>query len=154
MRCPKCGHQGSRVLESRGSEEGAAVRRRRQCSSCEHRFTTYERYELQSLFVRKRDGSRQPFDRIKLRGGLERATHKRPVSAGAIDDVVNRIEMAAVRTGGEIEAARIGELCLAGLRQIDQVAYLQFATVYGQLDVEDVQAELDRLSPTAPASQN
>ena len=130
------------------------MRRRRQCSSCEHRFTTYERYELQSLFVRKRDGSRQPFDRVKLRGGLERASHKRPVSISAIDDLVNQIETAAVRDGGEIAAARIGELCLGGLRHIDQVAYLQFATVYGQLDVKDVQAELDRLSPPATASQN
>ena len=130
------------------------MRRRRQCSSCEHRFTTYERYELQSLFVRKRDGSRQPFDRVKLRGGLERASHKRPVPNEAIDDLVNRIETAAVRSGGEIEAARIGELCLNGLRQIDQVAYLQFATVYGQLDVEDMQAELRRLNPEATPSQN
>lgn len=145
--CPKCGHQGSRVLESRGSEEGAAVRRRRQCSSCEYRFTTYERYELQALFVRKRDGSRQPFDRIKLRGGLERASHKRPVPPTEIDALVSRIESAAVRSGGDISAARIGEMCLNGLRQIDHVAYLQFAAVYRQLGVEDVQAELDRLSP-------
>ena len=145
--CPKCGHKGCRVLESRGSEDGAAVRRRRQCSSCDHRFTTYERYELQALFVRKRDGSRQPFDRAKLRGGLERASHKRPVPIEAIGDLVSRIESAAVRSGGEISAARIGEMCLTCLRQIDQVAYLQFAAVYRQLDVEDVQAELDRLSP-------
>ena len=130
------------------------MRRRRQCSSCEHRFTTYERYELQSLFVRKRDGSRQPFDRAKLRGGLERASHKRPVSDSAIDGVVNRIEAAAVSSGGEIKAGRIGELCLTGLREIDQVAYLQFATVYGQLDVEDMQAELRRLNPEATPSQN
>jgi transcriptional repressor NrdR len=130
------------------------VRRRRQCSSCEHRFTTYERYELQSLFVRKRDGSRQPFDRVKLRGGLERASHKRPVPDHGIDELVNRIEKAAVRSGGEITAGRIGELCLAGLRQIDHVAYLQFATVYGQLDVEDMQAELRRLNPEAAPSQN
>lgn len=145
--CPKCGHKGSRVLESRGSEGGASVRRRRQCSSCEHRFTTYERYELQALFVRKRDGSRQPFDRAKLLGGLERASHKRPVPSEAIGNLVGRIESAALHSGGEISAARIGEMCLTGLRQIDQVAYLQFAAVYRQLDVEDVQAELDRLSP-------
>ena len=130
------------------------MRRRRQCSSCEHRFTTYERYELQSLFVRKRDGSRQPFDRAKLRGGLERASHKRPVPIDSIDELVNRIETAAVRSGGEIEAGRIGELCLTGLRQIDQVAYLQFATVYGQLNVEDMQAELRQLNPDAAPSQN
>ncbi len=123
------------------------MRRRRQCSRCEHRFTTYERCETQALFVRKRDGSRQPFDRVKLRGGLERASHKRPVRPEAIDALVNRIETAAFRAGGEITAARIGEMCLAGLRRIDQVAYLQFAAVYRQLDVNDVQAELDRLTP-------
>ena len=123
------------------------MRRRRRCSRCEHRFTTYERCETQALFVRKRDGSRQPFDRVKLRGGLERASHKRPVRPEAIDALVNRIETAAVRAGGEITAARIGEMCLAGLRRIDQVAYLQFAAVYRQLDVSDVQAELDRLTP-------
>jgi transcriptional repressor NrdR len=97
--------------------------------------------------VRKRDGSRQPFDRSKLRGGLDRASHKRPVRPEAIDALVNRIETAAVRAGGEITAARVGEMCLAGLRRIDQVAYLQFAAVYRQLDVSDVQAELDRLTP-------
>lgn len=123
------------------------MRRRRQCSSCEHRFTTYERYEVQALFVRKRDGGRQPFDRAKLRGGLERASHKRPVRPEAIDALVERIEAEAVRAGGEITAARVGELCLAGLRRIDQVAYLQFAAVYRQLGVEDVQAELNRLTP-------
>ena len=123
------------------------MRRRRQCSACERRFTTYERCETQALFVRKRDGSRQPFDRVKLRGGLERASHKRPVRPEAIDALVNRIETAAVRAGGEITAARVGEMCLAGLRRIDQVAYLQFAAVYRQLDVSDVQAELDRLTP-------
>lgn len=122
------------------------MRRRRECSSCGHRFTTYERYEAQALFVIKRDGGRQPFDRAKLRGGLERASHKRPVRPEAIDELVARIEQAAVRQGGEIEAARIGDMCLAGLKRIDQVAYLQFAAVYRQLGVEDVQAELDRLS--------
>lgn len=145
--CPVCGHQGSRVLESRGSEEGASVRRRRQCSSCEHRFTTYERCDIQALFVLKRDGRRQPFDRVKLRDGLERASHKRPVHTEAIDELVDRIEAAAVRGGGEISAAKIGEMCLSGLRRIDQVAYLQFAAVYRQLDVSDVQAELDSLTP-------
>jgi len=123
------------------------VRRRRQCADCGNRFTTYERYEIRALFVRKRDGRLQPFDRDKLRGGLARASHKRPVEPEAIDALVERIAAEAVRGGGEISAARIGELCLAGLRRIDQVAYLQFAAVYRQLGVEDVQAELDRLSP-------
>lgn len=123
------------------------MRRRRLCTNCEHRFTTYERCDTQALFVRKRDGRRQPFDRVKLRGGLERASHKRPVRPEAVDALVNQIETEAVRSSGEIDAARIGELCLAGLRRIDQVAYLQFAAVYRQLDVSDVQAELDRLTP-------
>ena len=123
------------------------MRRRRQCSACGYRFTTYERSEYRALVVRKRDGSRQAFDRLKLRGGLERASHKRPVHEKAIGNLVSRIEAAAVRSGGEISAARIGEMCLTGLRQIDQVAYLQFAAVYRQLGVEDVQAELDRLTP-------
>lgn len=123
------------------------MRRRRECAGCGNRFTTYERYEVRALFVRKRDGRIQPFDREKLRGGLARASHKRPVEPEAIDALLERIESEAVRLGGEITAARVGELCLAGLREIDQVAYLQFAAVYRQLGVEDVQAELDRLSP-------
>jgi transcriptional repressor NrdR len=151
--CPNCGHQGSRVLESRGSEEGAAVRRRRECSKCEHRFTTYERCEHLPLLVIKRDGRREPFDREKLRGGLERASHKRPVRPEAIDALLDRIEAAAVKSGGEIKAARVGEMCLGGLRRIDQVAYLQFAAVYRQLGVEDVQAELDRLTPETAAGK-
>lgn len=125
------------------------MRRRRECARCEHRYTTYERCEQAPLFVIKRDGRRQPFDREKLRGGLERASHKRPVAPQAIDALVDRIETAAKNSGGEIWAARVGEMCLGGLRQIDQVAYLQFAAVYRQLGVEDVQAELDRLTPEA-----
>ena len=123
------------------------MRRRRQCSACDYRFTTYERSEYRALVVRKRDGSRQAFDRLKLRGGLERASHKRPVHEKAIDDLVNEIELETVRAGGELSAARIGEMCLSGLGRIDQVAYLQFAAVYRQLGVEDVQADLVRLTP-------
>ena len=128
------------------------MRRRRQCSDCDFRFTTYERYETEALHVLKRGGQRQPFDRVKLRGGLERASHKRPVRPEAIDALVDRVEAAARRAGGEIPAARIGEMCLAGLKRIDQVAYLQFAAVYRQLDVEDVQAELDQLTPSLSRS--
>jgi transcriptional repressor NrdR len=128
------------------------VRRRRQCSDCDFRFTTYERFETEALQVLKRGGQRQPFDRVKLRGGLERASHKRPVRPEAIDALVDRVEAAARRAGGEIPAARIGEMCLAGLKRIDQVAYLQFAAVYRQLDVEDVQAELDQLTPSLSRS--
>jgi transcriptional repressor NrdR len=122
------------------------VRRRRECSACGHRFTTFERLERGPLFVRKRDGERQPFDRAKLRGGLARAAHKRPVADEQIDAIVAGIETEAEQAGGELPAPRIGEMCLEGLRRADRVSYLQFAAVYKQLDVEDVRAELVRLA--------
>ena len=118
------------------------MRRRRECSSCGHRFTTYERYERGPLFVRKRGGERQPFDRTKLRGGLARAAHKRPVPDAAIDSIVAGIEAEAERAGGELPAARVGEMCLDGLRRADRISYIQFAAVYKQLDVDEVRAEL------------
>jgi transcriptional repressor NrdR len=122
------------------------VRRRRRCSSCGHRFTTFERHERSRLHVRKRGGERQPFDRIKLRGGLARAAHKRPVAPESIDALVGRIEREAEAAGGELPTSRVGELCLAGLRDLDRVAYLQFAAVYKQLDVEAVRSELSALA--------
>ena len=135
MDCPLC-QAASKVLESRSSEAGAAIRRRRECSQCGHRFTTYERYE-QSLFVRKRNGRRQPFDRAKLRGGLARAAHKRPVREAQIDAITDSVQTALVEAGGEMPSAAIGELCLEGLREVDRGAYLQFA---GTLPSQDVLA--------------
>lgn len=128
------------------------MRRRRQCAGCGNRFTTYERHEVRALFVRKRDGRVQPFDREKISGGLKRASHKRPVEPETIEALVEQIEAEAIRGGGEINAARVGELCLAGLKEIDQVAYLQFAAVYRQLGVEEVQAELELLAPEPTGS--
>jgi transcriptional repressor NrdR len=122
------------------------VRRRRRCSACGHRFTTFERYERGLLYVRKRGGERQPFDRAKLRGGLARAAHKRPVAAADLDAIADRIEAEAEKAGGELPAPRVGELCLDGLRRLDRVSYLQFAAVYKQLDVDQVRAELARLA--------
>lgn len=122
------------------------MRRRRRCSSCGHRFTTFERHERSRLFVRKRGGERQPFDRIKLRGGLARAAHKRPVAPESIDALVGRIEREAEAAGGELPTSRVGELCLSGLRDLDRVAYLQFAAVYKQLDVDAVRSELSALA--------
>jgi transcriptional repressor NrdR len=127
------------------------VRRRRQCTSCGHRFTTYERYERGPLYVRKRDGERQLFDRAKLRGGLARAAHKRPVPATAIDAIVDRIEAAAERAGGELPARRIGEMCLDGLRRIDRISYLQYAAVYKQLDVGSLLDEAAQIAPSPAA---
>jgi transcriptional repressor NrdR len=125
VHCPIC-EANTKVLESRRAEEGASVRRRRQCPSCGHRFTTYERYE-KALFVRKRDGERQPFDRAKLLGALARAAHKRPVAEADIEGLVDRIESELEGGGGELPAQRIGEMCLEGLRRLDRGAYLQFA---------------------------
>ena len=133
MICPLCESQ-SRVLESRAAESGAAVRRRRECTSCGHRFTTRERYE-QSLFVRKRNGRRQPFDRAKLRDGLARAAHKRRVSEAQIDAIADSAQTALIEAGGELPSSAIGELCLDRLREVDRGAYLQFAgTLSSQVD--------------------
>lgn len=152
MLCPDCG-SSTRVLESRSTADGAAVRRRRRCANCGRRLTTYERRDLDRLFVTKRSGERERFDRVKLRAGLLRAAHKRPVDPAAIDRLVDRIESAVERAGGDLPAQRIGEFCLAGLEQLDGLSYLQFASVYKQLaDVDDVQAELARLAAFPPPS--
>jgi transcriptional repressor NrdR len=124
--CPAC-QSSTRVLESRASEAGGAVRRRRECPSCGRRFTTYERREPEPIHVIKRDGERQRFDRTKLRAALLNAAHKRPVEPAAIEPIVGRIEAEVERSGGELSTERIGELCLAELRQLDPGAYLQFA---------------------------
>jgi transcriptional repressor NrdR len=126
MECPRC-HARTNVLESRKAVDGAATRRRRQCVSCGHRFTTYERREREPLYIRKRDGERQRFDRTKLRAALIRAAHKRPVSADSLENLVGRVELAVETAGGELGADRVAELCLEGLRDLDPGAYLQFA---------------------------
>jgi transcriptional repressor NrdR len=126
MECPSCQSQ-TRVLESRRAEAGAATRRRRECSNCGRRFTTFERPEPEPRFVRKRDGARQPFDRTKLRAALLRAAHKRPVSPDQVEAIVDRIEKAVDRAGGALDAERVAAMCLVGLRAIDPGAYLQFA---------------------------
>jgi transcriptional repressor NrdR len=125
MDCPRC-HQPTRVLESRRADAGATTRRRRVCSGCDHRFTTYERAERQPAWVLKRDGERQRFDPTKLRAALLRSTHKRQVSPGDVEQLVDQIAIAIETGGGELAAERIGELCLEGLAQLDRGAYLQF----------------------------
>jgi transcriptional repressor NrdR len=131
--CPLCESQ-SRVLESRAADSGAAVRRRRECTSCGHRFTTRERYE-QALFVRKRNGRRQPFERQKLRDGLARAAHKRNVSEDQIDAIADHAQTSVIEAGGELPTSAIGELCLEELRDVDRGAYLQYlGTLSSQID--------------------
>jgi transcriptional repressor NrdR len=136
MVCPGC-QAPTRVLESRRAPNGGSVRRRRECSRCGHRFTTFERREPEPVQVVKRDGQRQRFDRTKLRAALLNAAHKRPVSASDIEAIVDRIETVGTEGPGELSSERVGQLCLAELRELDWGAYLQFAgTLPSQPDSE------------------
>ena len=133
MRCPICAGVPTRVIDSRPSEAARSVRRRRVCSCCQHRFTTYERVGT-AASVRKRDGSLQAFDGLKVRAGLEKAVADRQVPPGAIEAIVGGIEARAAEVGTEISSDEIGRLVLAGLRRIDEVAYLRFASVYKEFE--------------------
>ncbi len=147
MRCPFCGADDTKVIDSRLAGEGDQVRRRRECTECSERFTTFERAELVMPRVIKRDGSREPFSEDKLRTGLLRALEKRPVSIEAVDAAIDRITR-RVRAGGERElpGRRIGEWVMDELRQLDQVAYVRFASVYRSFeDVNAFREEIDRL---------
>ena len=126
MNCPGC-DSPTHVLESRRADDGAAVRRRRECTGCGRRFTTFERREPGPLYVIKRTGARQRFDRDKLRASLLRAAHKRPVSSDQVDAIVRHVQIEAEGAGGELAAERIGELCMGDLRELDAGAYMQFA---------------------------
>jgi transcriptional repressor NrdR len=151
VRCPHCGATDTRVLDSRLTEPQDAVRRRRSCQACERRFTTYERHDQGPLYIRKRDGSRQPFDRRKLLAGLERAAIKRPVEREQLEALVDRIVAELRALGGTPQAEQVGELALRGLKELDRVAYVRFASVYRKFeDVEEFEAELDRLEAEPP----
>jgi transcriptional repressor NrdR len=151
MRCPFCGHTESQVLDSRLTDPGDAVRRRRSCRSCERRFTTYERYDEGPLYIRKRGGGREPFERAKLLAGLERAAIKRPVEREQLEALVDRI-VAELRAGGGMpDAEQVGELALRGLRELDPVAYVRFASVYRKFeDLAEFERELERLESEPP----
>jgi transcriptional repressor NrdR len=151
MRCPFCGASDTHVVDSRLAEPNDAVRRRRRCRACDRRFTTYERYDQGPLQLRKRDGSRQPFDRSKLLAGLERAAIKRPVEQEQLEALVDRIVAELKSEGGTPDAERVGELALRGLRELDRVAYVRFASVYKKFeDVAEFEAELARLEIEPP----
>jgi transcriptional repressor NrdR len=131
MRCPKCGCQEDKVIDSRASREGATIRRRRECTGCNHRFTTYEELEHEGLMVLKRDGRREEFSREKLFGGIKKACQKRPISPKAIDDLVDHIvAVVTEKFESEVPGAFIGKMVMDGLREIDEVAYVRFASVY------------------------
>ena len=133
MRCPHCGSFDDKVIDSRTLANGDAIRRRRECSYCSLRFTSYERIEDKQFMVIKRSGRREPFDRAKIEKGVERALQKRPVSQMGIESLVNEIEDQAAMLGKidhEIDAAIIGDLVLEKLAALDKVAYIRFASVY------------------------
>ena len=131
MRCPFCGHDESQVKDSRPSEDGASIRRRRQCEGCAARFTTFERVQLRELTVVKSEGRREPFDRTKLERSIAIACRKRPIEPVRIERLVSGIQRQIETAGeGEVPAARIGELVMEGLKGLDSVAYIRFASVY------------------------
>jgi transcriptional repressor NrdR len=131
MRCPKCGCQDDKVIDSRASREGATIRRRRECIACGFRFTTYEEVERSGLMVLKRDGRREEFSKEKLASGLKKACQKRPISPKTIEDVVERIVNEVTdKYEREVPAEVIGKLVMEALRQMDDVAYVRFASVY------------------------
>ena len=147
MKCPYCAHPESKVVDSRPSDEGASIRRRRECLSCHKRFTTYETMESLPLVVIKKDGSRQTFDKSKLLNGMLRACEKRPVPFSQLEEIANEIEQALQNEmDREIPSARIGELVMERLKGVDEVAYVRFASVYRQFkDISTFMAELNKL---------
>ena len=147
MKCPFCNYKNSKVLDSRATEEGSSIRRRRECLNCQKRFTTYETIESTPLLVVKNDGSRQPFDIEKVKKGIIKACEKRPVSLNTIDEICYDIEKQLQnRLEGEISASEIGEMVMKRLRAIDEVAYIRFASVYRKFeDIHTFMEELNRL---------
>ena len=147
MRCPFCSHPESKVIDSRPAEEGASIRRRRECLACKKRFTTYEPMECLPLVVVKKDGSRQSFDRNKVMAGLIRACEKRPVPYSTLESMVGEIEQVLQnKMEREISSAEIGELVMERLKQIDDVSYVRFASVYRQFkDINTFISELSKL---------
>ncbi len=160
MRCPFCRHRGNRVVDSRTSGDGVEIRRRRMCSSCKRRFTTYERVDEIAPMVVKKDGRREPYDRSKIIAGLKKACEKRPVSMETIEQVAARVEAAVLERGErEISSEFIGAAVVSELHAIDQVAYVRFASVYHSFkDIDEFMHELESLikarSSGAAASRN
>jgi transcriptional repressor NrdR len=152
MRCPFCGVQDTKVIDSRLFGEGDQVRRRRRCTACDERFTTYETAELSMPRVVKQDGSRVPFDDQRLTTGMARALEKRPVGTGEMDDALNRIRRRILAAGErEVPSRLIGEWVMEELRGLDQVAYVRFASVYRKFeDVNAFREEIERLERQMP----
>jgi transcriptional repressor NrdR len=147
--CPACRSDDNRVVDSR--DDDIAVRRRRECLACRHRFTTYERIESGRLFVVKKDGRREPFNREKVLGGLRKACEKRPVSDAAMQEIADGIERDLNARGeNEVPSSAVGELIMESLRKLDKVAYIRFASVYREFDLQSFQQELSQLLEKQP----
>jgi transcriptional repressor NrdR len=139
MKCPFCSAYDTQVIDSRVSEDGTSIRRRRKCSSCQKRFTTYENADIRMPLVVKHNGQRQDFSHDKLAAGFGKALHKRPVATELVDDAITRIEQTLLALGErEVEARRVGEMVMAELKKLDKVAYIRFASIYRSFqDVDD-----------------
>ena len=147
MRCPYCAFPESKVMDSRPADDGASIRRRRECLACRERFTTYETMESLPLVVIKKDGSRQSFDRNKVLSGLIRACEKRPVPYHSLEEMTNEIEQVLQsKMEREVSSSEIGELVMERLKKVDEVAYVRFASVYRQFkDINTFMYELNKL---------
>ena len=147
MKCPHCGYSESKVVDSRHAEDGLSIRRRRECLSCQKRFTTYETVEVLPIIVVKRDNSRQPFDRNKIMNGMLRACEKRPVSTQALETIVEEIESKVQNSlEREVTTQSIGEMVMERLKPLDEVAYVRFASVYRQFkDIHSFMQELNKI---------
>ncbi|MDO4666628.1 MAG: transcriptional regulator NrdR [Streptococcus sp.] len=148
MRCPKCGASKSSVVDSRQAEDGNTIRRRRECESCRHRFTTYERVEERTLVVVKKDGTREQFSRDKIFNGIIRSAQKRPVSSDQIEAIVVRIEQKIrSQSDNEIDSEYIGSLVMEELAELDEITYVRFASVYRSFkDVGELESLLKQIT--------
>lgn len=155
MRCPFCEIDNDRVIDSRASEDGLSIRRRRECLSCKRRYTTYERAEEMNLKVVKKHGEREPFCREKLRTGIAKACWKRPISDETIDSIIASLESEVYgRFDTEVESRELGRLAMERLAQLDQVAFVRFASVYREFkDVRDFVDELQPMLAQAPPNR-
>lgn len=146
MLCPKCSKDDTKVLDSRETDSNRAVRRRRECIDCKHRFTTFERIEMTNFLVIKKDGTRETYDREKLEKGIQIACQKRKISHEEISDLITGLEKIWSNMGKEISSKNIGEGVMDALRELDDVAYIRFASVYRQFkDIDSFKKELDKL---------
>lgn len=155
MICPKCKKQETRVIDSRETDEGWSIRRRRACEYCKYRFTTFEKVEVNHFVVIKKDHSRESYTREKVEKGIWKACEKRPVTQNQVDAFIDEIEESLSHQGKEIESRQIGELVMDKLRALDEVAYIRFASVYRHFrDIESFKKELNQLLATSEKQEN